>query len=205
MLNFSNELYNFEMESEEDEEEIIRRRRQQRQEIVNKYQGGTPSAPVSVATSVTSQSKDSDSDSDSSDSDNSDYSNAIDKQATEDLEKDLVLSASKGKAPDSKSETKDTESENKSNSDSNKDEQTSKNGDMFAVDDMFSEHYSVSITLSLVLTSDASSHKHEHKHKSTKKNKIFHSFALASLLFIVRKCTLGVASSCVGLRERRVE
>lgn len=124
------------MESEEDENEIIEQRRKQRQAIVNKYAGIT-SEPVSLATSVTS--KASDSDSSSSSSDESDDSNTVEKRATEDFEEDMALSRDQKQSDsvdDSKDDTTDVTSKDA--------QESSKNGDMFAVDDMFSENYSVS-------------------------------------------------------------
>lgn len=137
----SDELYNFEMESEEDEDEVIERRRRERQAIVSKYTG-TTSQPASIATSVTS--KASESDSDSSSSDESEDSDSVDKRATEDLEKDLELSQDKRRNVVGKDDedSKDGVPDEKP---TDGDEETEKNGDMLATDDMFSENYSVSL------------------------------------------------------------
>ncbi|EDO47304.1 predicted protein [Nematostella vectensis] len=132
----SNELVNFELDSdEEDVDKIIERRRRQRQAIVRKYlpPGATPgSLPPSAATSVTSQgaSDDSDSDENSTDSEDSD---TVEKRATADLESDLAFADQ---------EDGENKSEGKENEQQEGEEETSKNGDMFAKDDMFSEHYS---------------------------------------------------------------
>lgn len=130
---FSDEMYDFEMKSdEEDEDAIIEKRRKQRQAIVNKYTGIT-SQPVSIATPASSQ--DSDSSSSSSSSDESDSDEGDD---TKDIQKELVSYKTKinlnGKEDQDAKKKQETETN-----------ESSKNGDMFAADDMFSENYSVSI------------------------------------------------------------
>ena len=128
---FSADLYNFEMEDEEQEDEdaIIEKRRLQRLAILQKYQGTTSNAP-SIATSVVSQSP-------SADRSDSEDSDAVEKLATEDLEKEIALANSQ-----TRNELKDAAKEKESKPDS---ETKSGVGDMFADDDMFSDNYSVSI------------------------------------------------------------
>lgn len=122
------DLYNFEMEEEEQEDEdaIIEKRRLQRLAILQKYQGTTSNAP-SIATSLVSQSP-------SADRSDSEDSDAVEKLATEDLEKEIALANSQ-----TRNELKDAAKEKESKQDS---ETKSGVGDMFADDDMFSDHYS---------------------------------------------------------------
>ena len=131
LAHFSADLYNFEMEEEEQEDEdaIIEKRRLQRLAILQKYQGTTSNAP-SIATSVVSQSP-------SADRSDSEDSDAVEKLATEDLEKEIALANSQ-----TRNELKDAAKEKESKPDS---ETKSGVGDMFADDDMFSDNYSVSI------------------------------------------------------------
>lgn len=122
------DLYNFEMEEEEQEDEdaIIEKRRLQRLAILQKYQGTTSNAP-SIATSIVSQSP-------SADRSDSEDSDAVEKLATEDLEKEIALANSQ-----TRNELKDAAKEKESKQDS---ETKSGVGDMFADDDMFSDNYS---------------------------------------------------------------
>lgn len=130
LSHFSADLYNFEMEEEEQEDEdaIIEKRRLQRLAILQKYQGTTSNAP-SIATSLVSQSP-------SADRSDSEDSDAVEKLATEDLEKEIALANSQ-----TRNELKDAVKEKESKQDS---EAKSGVGDMFADDDMFSDNYSVS-------------------------------------------------------------
>lgn len=119
-------------DKEEDEDAIIEKRRLQRLAILKKYQGsGISSNAPSTANSVVSQSPPGER-SDSEDSD------TVEKQATEDLEQEIALASSKTekelKDVKDNMETKEEESETKSAV-----------GDMFADDDMFSDNYSVSL------------------------------------------------------------
>ena len=125
-----------EEEEEEDEDAIIEKRRLQRLAILQKYQGsGTASNAPSTVNSVVSQSPP-DERSDSEDSD------AVEKLATEDLEKEIALANSQ-----TKKELEDARKDNDSSSNSQADnEKKSAVGDMFAADDMFSENYNVSVT-----------------------------------------------------------
>lgn len=145
---FSDEMYNFEMESEEDEDEIIERRRKERQAILTKYTVST-SQPVSIATSVTS--KASDSDSDSSSSDESEDSTTVEQRAKEDFERDLEWSSSQNKKGSISKEEEDSQDALSKEKTEGKDDESSKNGDMFGVDDMFSENYEVSFLFPVFL------------------------------------------------------
>ena len=117
-----------EEEEQEDEDAIIEKRRLQRLAILQKYQGTTSNAP-SIATSLVSQSP-------SADRSDSEDSDAVEKLATEDLEKEIALANSQ-----TRNELKDAVKEKESKQDS---ETKSGVGDMFADDDMFSDNYSVS-------------------------------------------------------------
>ena len=132
-MHFSVDLYNFEMEEEEEEDEdaIIEKRRLQRLAILKKYQAsGTASNAPSNTTSLVSQSPPGER-SDSEDSD------TVEKQATEDLEIEIALASSQ-----TKKELKDAKKDKETKEDS---EAKSAAGDMFADDDMFSDNYSVSL------------------------------------------------------------
>lgn len=119
-----------EEEEQEDEDAIIEKRRLQRLAILQKYQGTTSNAP-SIATSLVSQSP-------SGERSDSEDSDAVEKLATEDLEKEIALANSQ-----TRNEFKDAvQKENDSKQES---ETKSGVGDMFADDDMFSDNYSVSI------------------------------------------------------------
>ena len=119
-----------EEEEQEDEDAIIEKRRLQRLAILQKYQGTTSNAP-SIATSLVSQSP-------SGERSDSEDSDAVEKLATEDLEKEIALANSQ-----TRNEFKDAvQNENDSKQES---ETKSGVGDMFADDDMFSDNYSVSI------------------------------------------------------------
>ncbi|XP_027046595.1 serine/threonine-protein kinase PRP4 homolog isoform X1 [Pocillopora damicornis] len=123
------DLYNFEMDDkEEDEDAIIEKRRLQRLAILKKYQGsGISSNAPSTANSVVSQSPPGER-SDSEDSD------TVEKQATEDLEQEIALASSK-----TEKELRDV----KDNIETKEESETkSAVGDMFADDDMFSDNYS---------------------------------------------------------------
>ena len=120
-------------EEEEDEDAIIKKRRLQRLAILQKYQGTASNAPSTV-TSVVSQSPP-DERSDSEDSD------TVEKQATEDLEQEIALANSQSERG-LKDAKKDSDSSSNGQEGS---EKKSSVGDMFADDDMFSENYSVSV------------------------------------------------------------
>ena len=142
MLLLSVELYNFEMkgEEEEDEDTIIERRRLQRLAILQKYQtSGTGSNAPSSVPSVLSQTP-SDARSDSDDSD------TVEKQATQDLEDEIAMANSQ--TDKAVKESKATEIPAKNNQEVNNQANLKGQkvvGDMFADDDMFSENYSVSL------------------------------------------------------------
>lgn len=118
-------------DKEEDEDAIIEKRRLQRLAILKKYQGsGISSNAPSTANSVVSQSPPGER-SDSEDSD------TVEKQATEDLEQEIALASSK-----TEKELRDV----KDNMETKEESETkSAVGDMFADDDMFSDNYSVSL------------------------------------------------------------
>ena len=113
-----------EQEEQEDEDAIIEKRRLQRLAILQKYQGTTSNAP-SIATSLVSQSP-------SGERSDSEDSDAVEKLATEDLEKEIALANSQ-----TRNEFKDAvQNENDSKQES---ETKSGVGDIvFADDDMFS-------------------------------------------------------------------
>lgn len=119
-----------EEEEQEDEDAIIEKRRLQRLAILQKYQGTTSNAP-SIATSLVSQSP-------SGERSDSEDSDAVEKLATEDLEKEIALANSQ-----TRNEFKDAVQ--KGNDSKQESETKSGVGDMFADDDMFSDNYSVSI------------------------------------------------------------